>query len=56
MRADPSIEFADLPRSCISDEYDERKSWTREGVVVLMFGVASSVFTTYVLALLGFYV
>lgn len=56
MQDDPFAMFAPLLRSCINDEYDEKKSLAKDGVVVFILGIGSSVLTTYFLAQLGIFV
>jgi len=53
MANDPLSIFGGLMRSCIRDDYAEDKKVLREGFVVMVLGIASSMVTTYILATLG---
>ncbi|HYB76183.1 MAG TPA: hypothetical protein VEC08_04420 [Nitrososphaerales archaeon] len=56
MSKDPSSVFAGISQSCIRDEYVEDEKVIREGVLMLILGIGSSVMTVYVLSLLGLFV
>ena len=53
MSNDPLSIFGGLMRICIRDDYAEDKKFLREGFVVMALGIASSLATTYFLAMLG---
>ncbi len=57
MPPDPGSIFGGLLAGCIRDDYlkEDRKTLA-EGVLFLIFGAASSVFTTYLLAWAGVFV
>ena len=54
MSRDPIVLFGGLTQACIRDEYAaDEKSVLREGVLLGVLGVMSSVLTTYLLSLAG---
>ena len=54
MSRDPMSLFGPLTQVCIRDEYaPDEKGVLREGVVLGVLGVMSSVLTTYLLSLAG---
>jgi hypothetical protein len=53
---EPSSVFAGISQSCIRDEYVEEEGVVRDGVLMLVLGIGSSVMTVYVLSLLGLFV
>jgi hypothetical protein len=50
---DPGSTFGRLLGACIRDEYLEDKKIVAEGVLFVILGACSSVFTTYLLSLAG---
>jgi hypothetical protein len=54
MPQDPMALFGGLLRSCISDRYDTGDGGLlKEGMALMVLGLASSLLTTYSLATLG---
>jgi hypothetical protein len=56
MAPDPSSIFGGLYRACIRDEYVADEKVGREGAILVILGIGSSVLTAYALSLVGIFV